>query len=201
LAKEAGTEEPWEEAELEPAVPEEVRPETPVREEVLPQLPEEALLEPSEESEGEQPAAEAQPQVEATSVASTPLGAAHSAGSIEDMRASRAKMYANHDGYVCWTADGLQLVIRSVSTPESKAPAAEQLREALEGYQAPAGLAISITETLGRADASLVVSGQPGSQARLLVSAGQIMELLVAGDLYEEIHILPADVAETPTRG
>ena len=96
-------------------------------------------------------------------------------------------------GYLVWATGGLEVAVRAVNNNgSSSGPRVEDLKQALDGFQPPDSVLVSLTETLGRGDAWATVAEAPGEQASLLVCAGQLVERLVRSGLYEEVLLAHA---------
>ena len=157
-------------------------------------LEEQAELEP-EFGPDLEPEPEPEPFVSASAVVETvppvaseaprPVTAAEASAVMESFRA-----VCNRGGCLLWAPGGLQAEIRPLTSAE-ETPSVEQLRTVLRELSAPAGLSLAVTETLGEADALVILGCAPGGQAALLTLAGQIIEALAAQGLYEEVIIIP----------
>lgn len=89
-------------------------------------------------------------------------------------------------GYLSWAINGLDVDIRAL--PGSGAsPSVEQLKAALKSFRTEDGVMARLTETLSDNEAWITLSAPPGQQGKLLISTGQIVDLLVQGGVYEEV--------------
>jgi hypothetical protein len=89
-------------------------------------------------------------------------------------------------GYLSWAINGLDVDIRAL--PGSGAsPSVEQLKAALKTFHTEDGVMARLTETLSDGDAWITLSAPPGQQGKLLISTGQIVDLLTQGGVYDEV--------------
>jgi atypical dual specificity phosphatase len=91
-------------------------------------------------------------------------------------------------GYLRWHPDGTGVEIRSLSTSNGDSPKIEHLKAALQSLETDNGIAVTLTETLGRSgEAWVTLSCTAGEQGTLLVTTGMIVNLLVGANVYDEV--------------
>lgn len=91
-------------------------------------------------------------------------------------------------GYLRWHPDGTGVDIRSLSTSNGDCPKIENLKTALQSLDTDNGIAVTLTETLGRSgEAWVTLSCTAGEQGTLLVTTGMIVNLLVGASVYDEV--------------
>ena len=89
-------------------------------------------------------------------------------------------------GYLSWAINGLDVDIRALPG-SGPSPSVEQLKAALKSFRAEDSVMARLTETLTDNEAWITLSAPPGQQGTLLISTGQIVDLLVQGGVYDEV--------------
>ena len=89
-------------------------------------------------------------------------------------------------GYLSWAINGLDVDIRALPG-SGTSPSVEQLKAALKNFRTEDGVMARLTETLSDGEAWITLSAPPGQQGKLLISTGQIVDLLTQGGVYDEV--------------
>jgi hypothetical protein len=82
--------------------------------------------------------------------------------------------------------NGLDVDIRALPG-SGPSPSVEQLKAALKSFRAEDGVMARLTETLTDGEAWITISAPPGQQGKLLISTGQIVDMLTQGGVYDEV--------------
>ena len=91
-------------------------------------------------------------------------------------------------GYLKWHPDGTGVDIRAVFSGDGDCPKIEDLKGALRNLETDNGTIVTLTEILGKSgEAWVSVACGAGEQGPLLITTGLIVNLLVDGQVYEEV--------------
>jgi atypical dual specificity phosphatase len=91
-------------------------------------------------------------------------------------------------GYLKWHPDGTGVDIRALSSGNGDCPKIENLKGALRELSIDNGTTVTLTETLGKTgEAWVSVSCSVGEQGALLITTGLIVNMLVGGNVYDEV--------------
>lgn len=93
---------------------------------------------------------------------------------------------ADNVGCLAWSDLGLRAEIQPVADSKQKPDVAE-LKNALNGFEPPDGVVVTLTETLGGEGAWVALAVSAGGQGALLISTGTIVQRLVEAGVYDEV--------------
>lgn len=101
-------------------------------------------------------------------------------------RKERLMADADNVGYLAWSDGDLGVEIQPVPNSKQK-PDVAVLKNALSGFEAPDGVLVTLTETLGGKGGWVALAASAGSQGQLLISAGTVIQRLVEAGVYDEV--------------
>lgn len=93
---------------------------------------------------------------------------------------------ADKVGYLAWSDGDLAVEIQPVPNSKQK-PDVAALKNALNGFEPPDGVLVTLTETLGGQGGWVALAAPAGSQGQLLISAGTVIQRLVEAGVYDEV--------------
>lgn len=159
-------------------------------------VPDEGLEEPepvisTEEPEVEdgplqQPSEDAATEAAAEAVEQTESAPAEASVEAEAYREDVRMEDSGAKGYLAWAEGGLGVAVRAADH-EGKCPGIETIKAALNGFEPPDEVLVTLTETIGQGKAWLSLSAGPGQQGKLLICTGQLMQKLVDAGVYDEV--------------